>query len=488
MTKLLRILTGVHAGAELRLSAGIHRIGADDDADIRISDWRGDDVSLVVDASGVVSARRMQPVVALAEGDPDTAPKTVPDTDAHSSTRIRANEGHDGEQGARHAAQSDEEPGTVILLEFVPMQFGDTVICIGSDDAAWPSDLDLLSTLLVKPDQTRRAAERSRRRKMTGVVSACAMLGAVLVIGSVMLTTAVSRAALPRDAGDLAQRVNLELAAAHMKELHAHVRGSTVTVSGMVATADEDTQVRKMLMRISPDRIVRHYDIAQNDVRNIADSLAMQGLKVTYAGRGVFEISGKAANPRDVEAAVARMRHDLSDNVKNVRVNVAQAEDALPSAPSFSFLMASDDVRYGQTPDGVKHIYTVPEDPASSAAIAAAANGLAGSSANGAANYAASNASNNAANNAANSAPNNAANGAANLAANSAATPDTSATDSAGEGPGVHSLTPAPSDGLGLVRSGAARGVMQPVEDIPATPPSPATRAANTTAYLPLPK
>jgi len=464
MTKLLRILTGVHAGAELRLSAGIHRIGADDDADIRISDWRGDDVSLVVDASGVVSARRMRPVVVLAEGEPCSEPLSDADTGAHNSTRTHANEGNKGEQGARHAAQNDDEPGTVILLEFVPMQFGDTVICIGSDDAAWPSDLELLSTLLVKPDQTRRAAERSRRRKMTGVVSACAMLGAVLVIGSVMLTTAVSRAALPRDAGDLAQRVNLELAAAHMKELHAQVRGSTVTVSGMVATADEDTQVRKMLMRISPDRIVRHYDIAQNDVRNIADSLAMQGLKVTYAGRGVFEISGKAANPRDVEAAVARMRHDLSDNVKSVRVSVAQAEDALPSAPSFSFLMSSDDVRYGQTPDGVKHIYTVPEDPASSTATATATatatNGLAGSSAN----------------------------GAANLAANSANSFDTSATDIAGEAPGVHSLTPAPADSPGLVRSGAARGVMQPVEDIPATPPSPATRSANTTAYLPLPK
>ncbi|WP_025597658.1 secretion protein [Burkholderia sp. WSM2230] len=449
MTKLLRILTGVHAGAELRLSAGTHRIGADDDADIRISDWRGDDVSLVVDASGVVSARRMLPVVALAQDEPDADENSK--TDTHTRSR------NDGNQGAGHAAQDDDEPGTVILLEFVPMQFGDTVICIGSDDAAWPSDLDLLSTLLVKPDETRRAAERSRRRKMTGIVSGCAMLGAVLVIGSVMLTTAVSRAALPRDAGDLAQRVNLELAAAHMKELHAQVRGSTVIVSGMVATADEDAQVRKMLMRISPNRIVRHYDIAQNDVRNIADSLAMQGLKVLYTGRGIFEISGKAANPREVEAAVARMRHDLSDNVKNVRVSVAQAEDTLPSAPSFSFLMSSDDVRYGQTPDGVKHIYTVPEDPASS--TSAAANGLAAAGAN------------------------STADSTANLAANSAATIDTSAPGSIGAG----SAMPAPADGPTIVGSGAARGVMQPVENIPATPPSPA-RAANTTAYLPLPK
>jgi type III secretion protein D len=429
MTKLLRILTGVHAGAELRLGTGAHRIGADDDADIRISDWHGDDVLLIVDASGVVSARRMMEVMAG-----DFAAQS------NESSSIN-NESNDGTQGAFPTLQDEDEPGTVILLEFVPMQFGDTVVCIGSDDAAWPSDLDLLSTLLVKPDETRRAAERSRRRRMTGIVSACAMLGAVLVIGSVMLTTAVSRAALPRDAGDLAQRVNLELAAAHMKELHAQVRGATVMVSGMVATPDEDTQVRKMLMRISPNGIVRHYDIAQNDVRNIADSLAMQGLKVVYTGRGNFEISGKAANPRDVESAVARMRHDLSDNVKDVRVRVAQADDALPSAPSFSFLMSSDDVRYGQTPDGVKHIYTLPEEPASSAAAAG----------------------------------NDAGNDASDAQKN-ASSDETSA-----------------NNGPAIIASGAARGVMQPVEDIPATPPSPAPRAANKTAanktaYLPLPK
>ncbi len=354
MTKLLRILTGVHAGAELRLSVGAHRIAANDAADICITDWRGGDVSLVVESGGVVSARR------VAEG--HAAAKDG------SKKRSNTNQGDDASQAAIHPSQSDNEPGTVLLLDFTPMQFGETVICIGSADARWPSDLELLSTLLVKPEETRCAAEPLRRRRITGIVSACAMLGAVLVIRSVMVTTAVSGPALPRDADDLAQRLNLELAAAHMKELHAQVRGSTVTLSGMVSTADEDSQVRKMLKRISPARMVQHYGIAQNELSKIADLLAMQGLKVVYTGRGIFEVSGKAVNPREVESAVARIRHDLSDNVKDVRVRVAQAEDAVPSAPSFSFLMDSDDVRYGQTPNGVKHIYTLPEDAASSAA------------------------------------------------------------------------------------------------------------------------
>ncbi|MBP0633417.1 MULTISPECIES: secretion protein [unclassified Cupriavidus] len=403
MTKLLRILTGVHAGADLRLSVGVHRIGADDDADIHISDWSGGDVSLVVDSGGVVSACRLHPFAAAADG------------------VAAMNESSHSAQGVTLASQTDDEPGTVILLDFVPMQFGEIVICIGLDDAAWPSDLELLSTLLVKPDETQGAAERSRRRRTTYIVSACAMLGAVLVIGLVMLTTVFSHAALPRSAVDLAQRVNRELAAHNMKEVHAEVHGSTVTVSGMVATADEDTQLRKMLMRISPDRIVRHYDVAQRDVSSMADSIAMQGLRVVYTGRGTFEISGSVVNPHDVESAVARIRHDLSDNVKDVRLRVAQAEDALTPAPPFSFLMSSDDIRYGQTPDGVKHIYTLQEN----APAVAARNGPADGNAKG----------------------------------------KPSATGSVDEVPA------------------AARGVVQTVEDIPAS-----QRAANSTAYLSLPK
>ncbi|WP_429496300.1 secretion protein [Paraburkholderia youngii] len=421
MAKLLRILTGVHAGAELCLSAGVHRIAANDDADICISDWRGDDVSLVVDAGGVVSVQRAP--WGVAEGR----------AAANDGGKKRSNTSHgdDVSPGGIHPSQSDNEPGTVLLLDFTPMQFGETVICIGSVDAPWPSDLELLSTLLVKPEETRCATEPLRRRSITGIVSACAMLGAVLVIGFVMLTTAVSGPALPRDAYDLAQRLNLELAAAHMKELHVQVRGSTVTLSGMVSTADEDSQVRKMLKRISPDHIVQHYDIAQNELSKIADSLAMQGIKVVYTGRGIFEVSGKAGNPREVESAVARMRHDLSDNVKDVRVRVAQAEDAVPPAPSFSFLMDSDGVRYGQTPNGVKHIYTLPEDAASSAAV----------------------------------------DGNGYTRTNSNTVGKQGATGNVDEAPSV-----------------AARDVMPLDEDIPTTPPLPAPRAANTTAYLPLPK
>ncbi|MCA3931849.1 FHA domain-containing protein [Burkholderia sp.] len=47
--KLLRILTGHHAGAQVHLEPGAYRVGADDDADIQLTDWRGADVLLVVE-------------------------------------------------------------------------------------------------------------------------------------------------------------------------------------------------------------------------------------------------------------------------------------------------------------------------------------------------------------------------------------------------------------------------------------------------------
>ncbi len=346
--KLLRILTGVHAGVELHLSAGAHRIGPDDDADIRISDWSGADVLLTVDETGVVSAQRLLPALqAVANGE--------------------------SEQTARDDAAETLDPGTVLLIDFVPMRFDDTVLCVGPSDTIWPSDLDLLSTLLVKPQQARHEAERSRQRKLVGAVLGCAMLGAVVVIGTVLITTVVSRAAMPHDAGDLAQRVNLTLAQAHMNELHARPQGANVVVSGMVPTAEDDANVRKALMRLSATAIRRQYDIAQNDASDIEDALGMQGVHVAYAGQGAFDIVGKVQNPADVQVAVARIRHDLSANVKQLRIQLTQSNDAAPPPPSFSELMSSDDVRYAETPDGVKHIYVEP-DPTDTAASGVSAN------------------------------------------------------------------------------------------------------------------
>ncbi|MGF6768153.1 type III secretion protein D [Paraburkholderia sp. GAS199] len=334
--KLLRILTGVHAGAQLQLTPGAHRIGADDDADIRLTDWRGTDALLRVDASGVVSAQRVAAAAAVDSGSQiDAAPEVAEEV--------------------------------VLLVDFVPMQFDETILCVGPDDAAWPSDLDLLSMLLTRPAEARFAAERKKRGRYIGAVIACFVLGIVIVAGSLLTTTQMSRAALPRNADDRAQRVTEALAAAHVSGLQTHAVGSTVVVSGMVTSPADDDAVRTLLARISTSGISRNYDVAQNDARSIEDSLGIAGAHVRYLGNGEFAVTGAVSNRSDLEAALARVRADLDSNVRNIAVDVAENTNVGAGGPapaSYSEMISSDDVRYAQTPDGVKHIYAI-DPPAS---------------------------------------------------------------------------------------------------------------------------
>ncbi|WP_144150257.1 type III secretion protein [Paraburkholderia sp. BCC1885] len=352
--KLLRILTGVHAGAQLQLTPGTHRIGADDDADIRLADWRGADTLLHVDASGVVSAQRLAP-------DHASAPQAA-NTDAALAN------------SSPNLPVTQEE--VILLVDFVPMQFDDTILCIGADDAAWPSDLDLLSTLLTRPAEARFAAERKKRHRYVGAVVACFALGIVIVAVSLLTTTQMSRAALPHNADERAERVSEALAAAHVSGLHAHALGSTVVVTGMVATAADDEAVRTLLERIAENGISRNYDVAQNDARSIEDSLGIAGAHVEYQGGGTFAVTGKVSSRASLDAALARVRADLDANVRGIVVQASETAGAVdaPAEASYSEMISSDDVKYAETPDGVKHIYAVDPPAGASDSDAAAAN------------------------------------------------------------------------------------------------------------------
>lgn len=327
--KLLRVLTGLHAGAQLLVAPGRHRIGSDDDADIRLTDWQGPDATLAMDESGVVS-------IALAS--------------------VEA-EGTEAE--------------AVILIDFVPMQFDELVLCVGPEDAQWPSNLELMSTLLARPVEAELASVRlkQKRRRQLTAIAACVLLGGVIVAGALLTTAQTSNAAFPASADDRTLRIAQALAASHVTGLHAHALGNMVVVSGMVANSTEDTAVRALLDRVSPDGVSRKYDVAQNDARSIEDSVGIEGAQVGYLGDGRFEVSGNVASTSQLEAAIARVRSDLDSNVKEIVVRTDELARSNDAPESYSEMISSDDVKYAETPDGVKHIYAI--DPPASAAAAA---------------------------------------------------------------------------------------------------------------------
>jgi type III secretion protein D len=347
--KQLRILTGIHAGATAPLGPGLHRIGADDDADIRITDWTGPSAIVEVGDGDVVTVRRL-------------AAQAAPVADSDD---------------AQHPSDdSVQDTATVFMLDFLPMQFDQSVICIGPDDVEWPSDLTLLSTLL-KPGQPEGAGSddaRSRRRTFVALGAACIALAVVACVSVLSMTSRAKASMLPSDVAAM-ENVNREFAAAHLNELRASLDGhGGVLVRGLVANESENLAARRLLAAITSPRVQAQYGIAEVIRRSIGESLPVAGISVRYDGSGVFSIAGKNIDMDALQQGVKRIRPDLPANMKDIRIDATGAEQAdAPAGASYIAIVSSDTVRYAQTPDGVKHIFILDSDAAASAPAVEAA-------------------------------------------------------------------------------------------------------------------
>lgn len=368
--KLLRILTGTHAGAQVPLAAGEYAIGAHEEADIRIIDWKGPDLHLVVSGLGMISARRAASPrdAAHASGDPTAAgAPSGPQPD------------HDGPD--HRAASSLTEPGTVLMLDFVPMQFDDAVLCVGAEDRPWPSDLELLSTLLVKPGEQLREAQaasaseqRVRRRRIARMMVGGIAVGVIGASASLVLATNNRPIHIAPSAGTAVDQLNDALREAHLDDLHAYRAqtpqgaGASIEVSGIVPDATEDYMARRVVERTVPQGVVRRYALGENIAHGIEDALQIDGAHVRYDGHGAFTVTGHVASRAAVTTRLADVRRDLDRNVRTVEVAVTQTDTAgaAPLLPaSYSSVVDAADVQYAQTPDGTKHIMMIASDDAS---------------------------------------------------------------------------------------------------------------------------
>ena len=351
--KQLRILTGIHAGATAPLGPGLYRIDADDDADIRITDWTGPSAIVEVGDGDVVTVRRL----AVQEAGVDASDEAPPDETDKQDVE----------------AERVEDTAPIFMLDFLPMQFDQSVICIGPDDIEWPSDLALLSTLLkpAQPDDDQRGQQRSRRRTFVALGAACVALAVIACVSALSMTTRAKASMLPNDVAAM-ENVNREFAAAHLNELRASLDGhGGVLVRGLVANESESLAARRLLASITSPRVQAQYGIAEVIRRSIGESLPVAGISVRYDGNGVFAIAGKDVDMDALQQGVKRIRPDLPTNVKDIRIDATGAEQAdAPAGASYIAIVSSDTVRYAQTPDGVKHIFILDNDASASAPAA----------------------------------------------------------------------------------------------------------------------
>jgi type III secretion protein D len=332
--KTLRILTGVHAGIEVRLEPGTYRIGRDDDTDVCITDWDDDEVQVELDENGVVRTRRALP-----------------------------------EHGAEpRAGYDDGEPvfdASVILIpDLVPFPFGNTVLCFGADDVRWPPDIELLASMYRGQASDDPAAQagatpaRAPRRRLLGAAAGVLAVSGIALAASALLGRPHADANelhAPTPA-QLAAQIDAQLHAAHLPALHAQAHDSLIEVDGFVANAAQDVAARDVLMKYPHARIARHYDVEQTALAGIEEALGGDGVRVAWRSPGVLGVTGRVASLAHLRETLERVQADLDSNVQRIEVDVGQSDDDAPRT-LYVETMAVGDTQYVQTPDGVKHLF-----------------------------------------------------------------------------------------------------------------------------------
>ncbi|NRO98866.1 secretion protein SctD [Paraburkholderia sp. NMBU_R16] len=322
--KALRILTGAHAGAQIRLIAGEYLVGAGQDADICISDWQTGALTVAISEDG--------------------------------ATRVRMDSGRDS-----------------MLSDFSATLFGDVALCVGPDDAAWPRDLDLLANLWkserarndeppkvmpkgVPPRQSKAKSPKLSGRAAAAVV--CAVTVCALSVAGLALTggTASEAAGVRPTTDQLARQVDGALHSAGMVDLMVAGNGNHVMVHGIVATAADSEKARHIVDVLAGRTAEFRYDVADEVADNIRESLGDTGAEVQYTGRGVFRISGSVRSISDFQQRIGIVRADLDSNVKRIELNVREARVAVPNT-EYTSVVASGGLSYVQTPDGIKHFF-----------------------------------------------------------------------------------------------------------------------------------
>ncbi len=305
----LRILTGQHAGAQLRLVHRAYRIASDEEADIQITDWDHAPLVLVVE---------------------------------HKDSGVSMVLHHCGEDG-----QAAQLLGP--LVDFMPRSFGDIVMCAGPDEASWPSDMALLARLMAPKPAPARAGGRSVGLTLSAVLSVVVLLGGIA--GVVLMQPVASAPVAPPSP---MERVQQALRHAGVSGLTIRPSSRHVLVEGLLPTSAETARVRAALQGFGDEVVLHRYAAASDMVRQINDALHRPGLQVAYVGAGVFKVDGDVADPARLREDVRRVAADIGPLV--VRIDVA-VKEALPSGGvHVGSMLQGDDLHYVQTADGTKHL------------------------------------------------------------------------------------------------------------------------------------
>lgn len=334
MTKEIRLLTGRHAGARIKLNPTQTHIGNDDEADIQISDWNLPTMELNHYDDGRISI-------------------------------------------ADHAGNGP----AVMLGDFVPHRFGDIVLCAGDAQATWPSDIALLETMLAPvstPAPLQRAApaplpqplrvSSKVSRKGRGARNAGLAGVALLAIGCAGI--ALPAVLHPRADGsthDATPQPTADLLASALQRLQlADVQVKRADggfeIAGVVPDSASEITARNTLEAIAPGKLVWRVGCVDQIVRDLQESLHDPALQVRYLGKRAFTVTGVAKNAGAARATIEQLSGDVAPMLASIAPQFTP-DDRMAPPSDVESLLAVGNLQYVESSDGTKHFAATHDTP-----------------------------------------------------------------------------------------------------------------------------
>jgi type III secretion protein D len=330
VTTRLRVLSGEHAGADLRWLGQTLRIGGSEDLDVYIGDWSAPTIELHRDAAGGCQARW------LAQEATEQMPAATRDGDWYGC----------------------------LLQPWVPLRFGAVVLCIGPADEAWPDDVDLLQRHFSPPFEGVPEVENlgpPAARRWAAVVSIATFVVLALAASAVMLPAGRTQ---PAPQGAVApavpalQELRDALGPRLAGTLGLTAQGPGFLVQGVVDTRADLAEVGRLLDRLPASmQVARHYTAAPDVVDMVKAVMPGADVSVERTAPRRFEVKGRGTDLVAVQGLIERLGRDLQ--AVGVELVAAAADPAKPSATPTSvsgMLIDSGGVSFSRTRDGAKHI------------------------------------------------------------------------------------------------------------------------------------
>lgn len=307
----LRILTGVHAGAEVPLTQGQHVIGSDPGCDVVISDWLFQRSLLFVGPVSTV----------------DTVTELM-------------------------LSFEDEALGGPLGIN-QSRRIGEIAIVVFSDVSleARLTDLELLSQMLAPAPQQEVTKQRGGVTKWVagGIVFGVLALSVFTFNGS--HSVAATKVRVPQ--GNVVKQVNALVTRLKYPEIHVFVEGKTVVVTGLVKNQSERQMLATQLAALHLPGVLHKYAVESEIASAISDAIAMPGITARHVGGGKFEIVGDIPGGARNKIDLERLKNDFGHVVSAITFSSAtgQSEKELPfqniqTSGSYQIRLATDGVKY----------------------------------------------------------------------------------------------------------------------------------------------